>query len=574
MESESLDTEITQETSLEVKEVSTQCSYKLELESVIPKGESADLYSEELQRQRRDSRSNNFVKSANLYSEELECEKQQSESKNDDFVESADLYPEELGDQRQHESKDNDFERSEKVSKNSERQDFSSEDHFLESSSNGIKKLTIPKPFTLQTALRAQRSHFSDTTMSPKSPFVPLVKQVQNYIEQTPERFKPKPIENVDDSWSSNMSFAKRTATIPKSPFLLTKLRAKPLMLLSTEEQRAQEAEKHEFKAKPVNHRIFELAGELGVSKVEKSVLTIPCSPNITKPKPPPQVPPSTPHVIKANPVPDLQNPFRPIFQHRKLDAPEFFLPGDEIRRRNAQEREERIKREMEEINSARQFRAQPLPSDSPDQLPIPLHYPVTHPKPFTFQTNIRGEEYQKKFQEKLNEAEQREKENKIFHARPLPKLEPVIPLKPEVPPPTEPHEFIFRTDLRIEEHKKLLAERKSREKEHEMLKEAIQKEEETRKEAEIRHLRSELVHHPEPIKHYTPVRIEPSRKRPTKAKSPLLGAKRRRYLETIEEINHSQISILLDSQIIKDDDQEKFVFEKVEPKSEDLDML
>ncbi|CAG8465700.1 12006_t:CDS:2 [Ambispora gerdemannii] len=395
--------------------------------------------------------------------------------------------------------------------------------------------ITVPKPFKFLTAERAQRNEgICNVSNDAKSPYTPLVKRIQAYLDETPDRFKPQPpVELPQYKYSS---------TVAKSPFLLTKIRAKPTSVLPTEEREAIEAEKHEFRARPVNRRIFEFAGELGVPTIEKLIPTIPESPKITKPKPVPPRKPSPPHLVKANPVPDYDNPFRPVIEHRKLFPPEFSLPGDEITKRKVWDREERIKRDLEEQERARRFRAQPLPSDSPDHFPRPPHQTPTQPNPFILQTDIRGEVYQQYFQEMVNRSEQIEKENKIFHARPVPNFDQVIPPpKPEKQNPTEPVEFNFLTDLRIEKHKQIEEERKRRGTEEKMLKKEKQREEEVRRGAEIRKLRSELVHHPEPIRRYTPLKIEPSKKRLTKATSPLIGEKRRRYLE--ESSNLSNLS-------------------------------
>ncbi|CAG8705535.1 5179_t:CDS:2, partial [Ambispora leptoticha] len=409
--------------------------------------------------------------------------------------------------------------------------------------------VTVPKPFKFLTAERAQRNeNICNASNDAKSPYIPLVKRIQAFLDETPDRFKPHSASKANKS--INLNFISKypvelpqyrySSTVAKSPFLLTKIRAKPTSVLPTEEREAIEAEKYEFRARPINRRIFEFAGELGVPTIEKPIPTIPESPKITKPKPIPPRKPSPPHLVKANPVPDYDNPFRPVIEHRKLSPPGFSLPGDEITKRKMWEREEKIRRELEEQERARRFRAQPLPSDSPDHFPRPPHRTPTQPDPFILQTDIRGEVYQQYFQEMVNRSEQIEKENKIFHARPVPKFDQVAPPpKPEKPNPTEPVEFNFLTDLRIEKHRQIEKERKNREVEKEMLKREKQREEEARKEAEIRKIRSELVHHPEPIRRYTPLKIEPSKKRLTRATSPLIGEKRRRYLEESSNLSN-----------------------------------
>jgi hypothetical protein len=104
-----------------------------------------------------------------------------------------------------------------------------------------------------------------------------------------------------------------------------------------------------------------------GRVKKTKPETTIPISPHITKPKPPQQKPPSPPRIIKANPVPQFKEPFKPIVAHRKMDPPKYSLPGEEISQYKAEIRKAKLKKEAREQEKARKFKAQPLPSDSPD---------------------------------------------------------------------------------------------------------------------------------------------------------------------------------------------------------------
>ncbi|CAJ0645571.1 4607_t:CDS:2 [Entrophospora sp. SA101] len=167
--------------------------------------------------------------------------------------------------------------------------------------------------------------------------------------------------------------------------------------------------------------------------------------------------------------------------------------------------------------------------------LPPRHHHSTTHPRPFIFETDIRGERYQQIFQERLKGQLEHEKENQ-FHALPMPNLEPEIIKKPEKPQPTEPVEFLFHTDIRVQGRKLFDEQRKERERNNKFVKEQKYKDEERRKEEEIRYLRSESIPHAHPVKHYLPITIQPSNKRPTKATSPILGEKRRRYEQVLQD--------------------------------------
>ncbi|RGB39635.1 hypothetical protein C1646_689328 [Rhizophagus diaphanus] len=395
--------------------------------------------------------------------------------------------------------------------------------NYLANKSGGIRKRafvpTVPKPFKFYTESWANNSCNKEN--SPKSPFIPLALSVQQFLDN-PTRFDAK-----SDKVRSN------TLTEPKSPYLRTKYRSKPTTILPTEERKIREMRGYRFKANPLDRKILENRN-FGIPKVQKPKLTEPYSPAITKPKPPRPKSPSPPHVIKANPVPDYKEPYRPVIEHRLIELPVFSLPGEEISKRKSQEIEERIRQEKERMEKMREFKAQPLLIGSPDCLPTRPYYPPTHPKPFALLTNDRGEKYQREFYEKVRKEQEYIKENR-FHAQPLPNFEPKIPRKPECPPPTEPIGFFFFTDTRMKERHIYDEHRRFREKEAEEQRIAKIMEEEVRSAEEIHRLRADLVHHAQPIRYYTPINIQPSDKKPTRPISPMIGEKRRKYMQMLD---------------------------------------
>ncbi|RGB28851.1 hypothetical protein C1646_715132 [Rhizophagus diaphanus] len=325
---------------------------------------------------------------------------------------------------------------------------------------------TVLKPFKFYTESRDNNCPNKEN--SPKSPFIPLAYGVQQFLE-SPTRFDAK-----------SGKLRSNTLTVPKSPYLRTKYRSKPTIIL-------------------------------------------PKSPSPT-------------HVIKANPVPDYKEPYRPVIEHRLIELPMFSLPGEEISKRKSQEIEERIRQEKEKMEKMREFKAQPLPTGFHNCLPTRPYYSPTHPKPFALLTNDRGEKYQREFYEKVRKEQEYYKENR-FHAQPLPNFKREIPRKPECPPPTEPIGFFFFTDTRMEERHIYDEHRRFREKVAEEQRLAEIREEEIRNAEEIRRLRANLVHHAQPIRYYTPINIQPSNKKPTRPISPMIGEKRRKYRDSFKHI-------------------------------------
>ncbi|PKK75922.1 hypothetical protein RhiirC2_845604 [Rhizophagus irregularis] len=379
--------------------------------------------------------------------------------------------------------------------------------------------LTIPKPFRFH---KRKRSNVINRN-SPKSPFISLAERIQQFLEKTPDRFKSKLVTMRSTSNYVNLP------TKARSPFLRTKLRAGRIKMTNKENK----INNDKVQSKPVDSCDI----KSGCVKKTKPKITIPVSPHITKPKPPQQKPPSPPRIIKANPVPQLKEPFKPIVAHRKIDPTKYSLPGEKISQRKAEIREEKLKKEAQEQEKARKFKAQPLPTGSPDSLP-PVHpLPTTVTKPFKLRTNIRGEKYQQYFHEKITELNKQKKEDLSFRAKPTPKLLPYRPKK-SAKPLTEFVGFNLHTDARLEKRKAYDEQRNLREQEENILKERKQIEEEERNKQQIRQLRTELVHHAQPIKRYAPVKIEFANRKITKPVSPLIGEKRRKKLQALNESN------------------------------------
>jgi len=67
--------------------------------------------------------------------------------------------------------------------------------------------------------------------------------------------------------------------TVPRGPSLETSKRVKNSNFLSAEERDLEEARKHQFKAHPVNKRVLESRGHLGVPEAKSSLPTVPHSP-------------------------------------------------------------------------------------------------------------------------------------------------------------------------------------------------------------------------------------------------------------------------------------------------------
>lgn len=132
--------------------------------------------------------------------------------------------------------------------------------------------ITRPKPFKFHTRDKPVEAD------PEKSPYVPLAERVKQF-EKTPDRYKintKDPVKRV----------LRKQLTIPKSPNFQTTRRIRREKVLSHEEQELERIKAHQkFKAKPTNQRVLHSHGDIGVPRLKKTGLTIPKSPNFSKPR-------------------------------------------------------------------------------------------------------------------------------------------------------------------------------------------------------------------------------------------------------------------------------------------------
>ena len=150
----------------------------------------------------------------------------------------------------------------------------------------GMKQLTRPSTPHFETDRRAKQykeMHQNDndgTNGEKMEPFVPLAEQVKRLTTRVPDRFHSKSKHHKPSSTSSRPM----RLTEPKAPTFATDTRAaahtipKSTEELEMEEMNAIEAQP--FKAKPVDPRVMNSAGDLGVPRLSKKPLTQCASPN------------------------------------------------------------------------------------------------------------------------------------------------------------------------------------------------------------------------------------------------------------------------------------------------------
>ncbi|GER43174.1 targeting protein for XKLP2, partial [Striga asiatica] len=319
--------------------------------------------------------------------------------------------------------------------------------------------------------------------------------------------------------------------TAPKSPLLQTSLRARPPRIKSSEEREKEKLENIPlFKARPLNKKIFESKGEMGMFSHMKKQVTVPEEFHFAIDK---RIPPPTSVVelidkLSINSEPHQEK--KPL--SRNTTPNPFHLHTEE---RGAQ-KEKRIAEELSqkqlEEERARIPKAHPYPytTDYPVLPSKPEPKPCTKVEPFQLESLLRHEEEMQREMEERKRMEMAEAEMRKFKAQPILKEDPIPVTVRERKPLTEFQEF----NLHVEHRAVDRAEFDKKIKEKEMTYKRYREEEESARmmeeEKALKQLRRTLVPHARPVPNFEhPFLPQKSAKEATKAKSPKLHVDRRK---------------------------------------------
>ncbi|GJJ71244.1 hypothetical protein EMPS_03594 [Entomortierella parvispora] len=318
------------------------------------------------------------------------------------------------------------------------------------------------------------------------------------------------------------------------------------------------------------NHRVVERAGAAGIPKVAKRPLTVPKSPQLSKPRiraihsgPTTTSNSSSYHPYKgtsfgahpiARPRIPSQQPQTQYRSYRSGITERGLINSAESARRLSKDKASLHSTTASTLSSratqlsrggAGPIRIRPatgatVASSQRAAAARPQHHahvhhaPVTKPKltvpqPFNLRTQSRGERHQEQFKNKLVKWKQIEKEHQ-FKALPLPAHRaPLFVPKKSTKPLTCSAQIVLQTDKRAEEREHYEQERRQKELVLEDIKAAKAREDELRELQEIRRLRQQTVVKLTPIRHYSPIEIHKSTKPLTTPHSPNIGEKRKR---------------------------------------------
>ncbi|KAM7503421.1 hypothetical protein LguiB_002325 [Lonicera macranthoides] len=332
------------------------------------------------------------------------------------------------------------------------------------------------------------------------------------------------------DSFATQNHQWKPHLTAAKTPVLQTSLRARPPRIKSSEELEKEELEKiPKFKARPLNKKIFESKGELGIFCNTKRQITVPQEFHFATDE---RIPHPTTVADMFDKLSLYSEPNNEKHILRNTAPNPFHLHTEE---RGAEKEKkfvmEVIQKQLEE-ERARIPKANPYPytTDYPVLPPKPEPKQCTKPNPFELESLVRHEEeVQREMEERLR-MEREEAQMRRFKAQPILKEDP-IPVPEKV---RKPLTQVQKFDLHVEHRAVDRAEFDKKIKEKEMMYKRYREEAESEKmmeeEKALKQLRRTLVPHARPVPSFNrPFLPQKSSKDVTKPKSPKLKVLRRK---------------------------------------------
>ncbi|PIN15194.1 hypothetical protein CDL12_12171 [Handroanthus impetiginosus] len=318
--------------------------------------------------------------------------------------------------------------------------------------------------------------------------------------------------------------------TAPKSPVLQTSLRARPPRIKSSEELEKEELENiPQFKARPLNRKIFESKGDMGIFCNLKKQVTIPQEFHFAIDK---RIPPPTAVVDLFDKLSISSEPRQEKLLPRNTMPNPFNLHTEERGAEKVKRMTEELMQKQLEEERVRIPKAHPYPytTDYPVIPPKPEPKPCTKPEPFQLESLLRHEEEIQREMEEKRKMEMDEAQKRIFKAQPILKEDPIPLPEKERKPLTDVQEFNLHVDHRAVDRAEFDKKIKEKEMIYKRYREEAESERLMEEEKALKQLRRTLVPHARPVPNFDhPFLPQKSGKEATKAKSPKLHVNRRK---------------------------------------------
>ncbi|GAB2285376.1 hypothetical protein Dimus_019829 [Dionaea muscipula] len=309
----------------------------------------------------------------------------------------------------------------------------------------------------------------------------------------------------------------------PKTPLLHTSMRARPSKVKSSIEIEQEELERiPKFKARPLNKKIFESKGDLGLFCNNKKQVTIPQEFHFAIDE---RIPPPSAKIVELFDKLSLE-PNHDYQMQRNTKPSPFHLQTEERGAEKERKLVMEIMQKQLEEERARIPKAIPYPytTDYPVIPPKPEPKQCTRPEPFELESLVRHEEEMQKEMEERQQKEIEEAEIRIFKAQPIMKEDPIPLPEKERKPLTQVQEFNLVLEHRAVDRAEFDNKVKEKESMHKRYREEAEAAKMVEEEKALKQLRRTLVPHARPVPDFAnPFIPQKSCKESTKARSPNL---------------------------------------------------
>ncbi|XP_042463272.1 protein TPX2-like isoform X2 [Zingiber officinale] len=405
-----------------------------------------------------------------------------------------------------------------------------------------VRAVRIKSSAELEAEMLAKIPKFKARPLNKKILEAPVLPAVPKRIPETPvfQEYNFKTMEranhhaetssvvsSLDTSVQSQIRPLKITE--PRPPHLETSLRARPSKIRSSQEIELEELQKiPKFKARPLNKKILESKGEIGVSCKPKPGRTIHQEFHFatTDRLGPPTVAdlfdnlslhPESYHGKKEVPKITKPNPFHLRTEERGLEKEKHF--AGQLFQKDLEEEKNRIPRAS----------TYPYTTDFPVMPPKPEPKQCTKPEIFQLQSLVRHEEQMKKALEEKEKKEKEEAQGRNFKAQAVMKEDPLPVPQRERKVLTEVQQFVMHADHRALQRKAFDKKIKDKELTYKRLREEQESVKMIEEEKATKQMRRTMMPHAKPLPKFSnPFIPQKSMKENTKPKSPGLHVKHR----------------------------------------------
>ncbi|XP_012226497.2 targeting protein for Xklp2 [Linepithema humile] len=383
------------------------------------------------------------------------------ENKEEHEKENNDEFKNDSGDHNEEKNEAQQDEQEESIDDNKDKEENNEDD--VDTAIEKAKQRQSNKHTSILTWQNHRRSMYKRRTSTNSKQYVSLAEAVSRFQNETPKRFRTR--STKENNTSAVISLPKlmqnrlRT-TVPISPALVSKNRARAVTVLSQEEReklQLEEMKKYQIKAKPIppsvlrGPRVMPKVAKKSADTTQSESGEISCATSLLQSKnsPPPAchdktffgpkktvpritVTDSEGIIVEQQTIAFFGVPKESVTKSATRVQPFSF----EARNKNLQMKKEQRLKSLQEVNKTKEFHARPVPNFSKPPTPSAKQQQQQQqqrqsmkrsvlPCPFSFEE--RNKQLSKKKEQLVKQVLEEDKRSRIFRANPAPSFKPVM---------------------------------------------------------------------------------------------------------------------------------------------------